>query len=89
MAVTRRTVIQALAATGIGAIAGTGAYGFLYGRHELELTTSTVPVVGLPAALSGTRIRTHHRHPSSSGCRMNDVAPRRRAVDGPHVPISS
>src|SRR5581483_12127667 len=56
MVVTRRTLLQALAATGIGAIAGTGAYGFLYGRHELELTTATVPVAGLPPALAGLRI---------------------------------
>ena len=56
MVVTRRTLLQALAASGIGAIAGTGAYGFLYGRHELELTTLNVPVNGLPHALSGLRI---------------------------------
>src|SRR5690242_8564828 len=56
MAVTRRTVLRALAATGIGAITGTGAYGFLYGRHELEVTTSTIPVAGLPPALAGVRI---------------------------------
>jgi uncharacterized protein len=56
MAVTRRTVLQALAATGIGAITGTGAYGFLYGRHELEMTSMTLPVAGLPPALNGLRI---------------------------------
>ena len=56
MAVTRRVVLQALAATGIGAITGTGAYGFLYGRHELELTSVTLPVAGLPPALNGLRI---------------------------------
>lgn len=53
---TRRKLLQALAATGIGAIAGTGAYGFWYGRHELELTSATVPVDGLPRALEGLRI---------------------------------
>src|SRR5438874_2018682 len=56
MAVTRRTVLRALAATGIGAITGTGAYGFLYGRHELELTSAAIPVSGLPPALGGLRI---------------------------------
>jgi predicted MPP superfamily phosphohydrolase len=56
MAVSRRTVLQALAATGIGAITGTGAYGFLYGRHELEMTSVTLPVAGLPPALDGLRI---------------------------------
>ena len=56
MALSRRTVLQALAATGIGAITGTGAYGFLYGRHELELTSSTLSIAGLPASLAGLRI---------------------------------
>jgi uncharacterized protein len=56
MAVTRRVVLKALAATGIGAITGTGAYGFLYGRHELELTSVMLPVTGLPPALNGLRI---------------------------------
>src|SRR5437763_12727244 len=56
MRVSRRTLVQALAAAGVGAITGTGAYGFLYGRHELELTSTIVPVLGLPHALSGLRI---------------------------------
>src|SRR5437773_6060797 len=56
MALTRRALIQALAATGIGAMTGTGAYGFLYGRHELEITSATLPVAGLPAPLAGLRI---------------------------------
>jgi predicted MPP superfamily phosphohydrolase len=56
MTVSRRTMLRALVAAGAGAIAGTGAYGYLYGRHELELTSTTVPVVGLPPALAGVRI---------------------------------
>jgi len=56
MALTRRALIRALAATGIGAMTGTGAYGFLYGRHELEITSATLPVAGLPAPLAGLRI---------------------------------
>src|SRR5437667_10336760 len=56
MRATRRTLLQALAAAGVGAITGTGAYGFLYGRHELELTAATVPVAGLPPSLAGLRI---------------------------------
>jgi predicted MPP superfamily phosphohydrolase len=56
MAVTRRAVLKALLATGVGTVAGTGAYGFLYGRHELEVTYTTVPVSGLPPALAGLRI---------------------------------
>jgi len=56
MAVTRRTVLKALLASGVGTVSGVGAYGFLYGRHELEVTHTTVPVTGLPPALSGLRI---------------------------------
>jgi hypothetical protein len=56
MAVTRRTVLKALLASGVGTVSGVGAYGFLYGRHELEVTRTTVPVTGLPPALSGLRI---------------------------------
>ncbi len=56
MGVTRRTVLKALAATGAGAIAGPAAYGYLVGRHELEVTRARVPVAGLPAALAGLRI---------------------------------
>jgi len=56
MAVTRRTVIQALAATGIGAIAGTGAYGFLYGRHRARADDVHGSCRRPSAALSGTRI---------------------------------
>lgn len=56
MAITRRAVLKGLVATGVGALTGTGAYGFLYARHELELTRATVRVVGLPPALAGLRI---------------------------------
>jgi predicted MPP superfamily phosphohydrolase len=56
MGVTRRTVLKALAATGASAIAGTAAYGYLVGRHELDVTRVSVPVAGLPAALAGLRI---------------------------------
>jgi len=56
MAVTRRAVLKTLLATGVGAVSGTGAYGFLYGRHELGITQAVVPVAGLPPALAGLRI---------------------------------
>jgi predicted MPP superfamily phosphohydrolase len=56
MGVTRRAVLKALVATGAGAIAGPAAYGYLYSRHDLELTRANVPVAGLPAALAGLRI---------------------------------
>src|SRR5262249_14732675 len=56
MAITRRGALRALAAAGVGAIAGTDAYGYSYGRHELEVTRPIIPVVGLPPALAGLRI---------------------------------
>jgi hypothetical protein len=56
MAVTRRAVLKTLVATGVGAVAGAGAYGFMYGRHALEVTRAALTVRGLPAALSGLRI---------------------------------
>jgi predicted MPP superfamily phosphohydrolase len=56
MAVSRRTALKALAASGIGAVTGSAAYGFFYGRQALELSTVDVPVSGLPAELSGLRI---------------------------------
>jgi predicted MPP superfamily phosphohydrolase len=56
MAITRREVLKAVAGTGVAVLGGTGAYGFLYERHEIELTRATVPVVGLPSGLIGLRI---------------------------------
>ena len=56
MAVTRRTALKALATAGIGAVAGSAAYGFFYGREALQLSPVDVPVSGLPAELSGLRI---------------------------------
>ena len=56
MALTRRAVLKAFGATGVGALTGASAYGFLYGRHDLAVTRADVPIIGLPAALSGFRI---------------------------------
>ncbi|MGE5244494.1 MAG: metallophosphoesterase [Betaproteobacteria bacterium] len=53
---TRRTALKALVAAGVGTVTGTGAWGFLYGRHELELTRAVVPVADLPPSLAGLRI---------------------------------
>jgi predicted MPP superfamily phosphohydrolase len=56
MGVTRRAVLKTLLATGVGALSGTGAYGFFYGRHALAITHAVVPVARLPPALAGLRI---------------------------------
>ena len=54
--VTRRTALKGLVATGVGAVTGTSAYGFLYARHQLGITRATIRVSGLPPALGGLRI---------------------------------
>ena len=56
MAVSRRTVLKALLATGVGTVSGAAAYGYAYGRHALEVTHTIVPVAALPPALAGLRI---------------------------------
>lgn len=56
MDISRRAVLKGLVATGVGAAAGTGAYGFLYGRHALVVTRETLRIAGLPSALAGLRI---------------------------------
>lgn len=53
---TRRAAMRTLVAAGVGAVGGTGAYGFEYGRHELQVTRATVEVSGLPPRLAGLRI---------------------------------
>ena len=56
MPISRRAVLKAFLTAGVGAVAGTGAYGYAYERHQLEVTRVTVPVVDLPAPLTGLRI---------------------------------
>jgi predicted MPP superfamily phosphohydrolase len=56
MAISRRAVLKAFAGAGTAAIGATGGYGFLVGRHALEVTRASLPVAKLPPALSGLRI---------------------------------
>jgi uncharacterized protein len=56
MIVSRRTVLKTLLATGVGTVTGIASYGFLYGRHELEVTRVSLPVDGLPPSLAGVRV---------------------------------
>ncbi len=55
-AISRRALLKTLLAGGVGAVAGTGAYGFLDGRHQLGVTRVTIPLKTLPPALNGLRI---------------------------------
>jgi uncharacterized protein len=52
----RRGVLRALAAAGVGLVAGGGAHGYLYERHRVGVTRAALPVSGLPASLDGLRI---------------------------------
>jgi predicted MPP superfamily phosphohydrolase len=54
--ITRRTFLQGLATAGAGAATGVGAHGYLYGRRAIGVTSTSVPVAGLPPSLSGLRI---------------------------------
>jgi len=56
MGVTRRAVLKTLVAGSVGALTGSAAYGFLYGRHALSVTRTTLPLRSLPPALAGLRI---------------------------------
>lgn len=52
----RREWLRVLAAIGVGSAAGSGAHGFWYERHRLEITRTAAPLSGLPDALNGLRI---------------------------------
>ena len=56
MAVTRRAVLKAFAATAAGAIAGAGAYGFFDERRQLGVTRTDIRIAGLAPSLEGLRI---------------------------------
>jgi predicted MPP superfamily phosphohydrolase len=54
--ISRRAFLEGAVAVGVGAAAGGGTYGFLYGRHDLHLTNASLPVAHLPDALRGLRV---------------------------------
>ena len=56
MGVTRRDFIRSATAISVGALAGVGAYGVAYERHQIERITRDLSVRGLPPALDGLRI---------------------------------
>jgi predicted MPP superfamily phosphohydrolase len=56
MAISRRALLKAGVAAGVGAVTGITSYGHLYERRALELTRATVPVVGWPQGLAGLKI---------------------------------
>lgn len=56
MRLSRRGALKGLVGLGVGAFTGTSAWGYLYERHQLTLTSVDLPVRTLPAALRGLRI---------------------------------
>ena len=52
----RRSVMKAIIAAGVGGVAATVTYSFLYARRNLEITRTSLVTSGLPEALSGLRI---------------------------------
>lgn len=52
----RRTLLKGLVGAGLGVVTGGAVHGFLYERHDLQLTQARFPVAGLPEALRGLRI---------------------------------
>jgi predicted MPP superfamily phosphohydrolase len=56
MSVSRRGALKGLLATGVGAVAGFGTWGYVYERHRIELVRTTLPVAGLPPSLAGLTI---------------------------------
>ena len=53
---TRRDWLHGLAAVAVGTAAGAGAHGFLYERHHLGVTRTSIAMPGVPDALAGLRI---------------------------------
>ena len=52
----RRDVLKGLAAVGVGTATGAAAHGYLYARHQIEVTRTTLVVAGLPDALAGLKV---------------------------------
>ena len=65
MAITRRAAPQGRSSPpGVGALTGTGAYGFVYDRHDLGVTRHDAPGHRTAAGARRAAHRPAHRHPS-------------------------
>jgi uncharacterized protein len=53
---TRRDLLRALTAVAAGTAVGGTAFGFLYERHHIEVTRTSLSVAGLPDGLAGLRV---------------------------------
>src|SRR5689334_19523607 len=54
--ISRRTTLKAIAGTGFAALSGIGACELRDERHDLRVTSTEVPVAGLPSSLAGLKI---------------------------------
>jgi len=52
----RRLLLKALLGVSVGTATGATMHGFLYERHHLEVTRTSMPISGLPVALRGLRL---------------------------------
>jgi len=51
MSISRRTAIKTVIATTVGSATAGLTYGAAFERHRIVMTSTTLPVVGLPPAL--------------------------------------
>jgi predicted MPP superfamily phosphohydrolase len=84
MAMTRRAVLKTIAAAATGIVGGPAAYGFLYGRHNLQVTRVDIPVSRLPPALAGIRVGLITDVHRSRWVSHDDVAHAARALTAEH-----
>lgn len=54
--ISRRDVLRALTAAGVGTFAGSANHGYMYERRQLTVTRETLQVSGLSTALTGLRV---------------------------------
>jgi predicted MPP superfamily phosphohydrolase len=75
---TRRDLLKALLATGVGTATGAASFGYAFERHRIGVTHASIEVSGLPEALAGLRIGLVTDTHLSATVPVSDVA---RAVD--------
>lgn len=95
MELTRRSALKSLAAGGVGLVTGTAAYGYGCAHHDLEVTRTTLPVRGLPPALTGLRIAlitdfhrsemVSHEQVAAAAALTNDLHPDMVVLGGDYV----
>jgi len=85
----RRLLLKALLGVGVGTATGATMHGFLYERHHLEVTRTSMPISGLPVALRGLRlgVLTDVHRSQTVSHEMVDAAVRALMAEKPDVII--